>query len=204
MFEFEVNIREEEYRAFCIFELMRSGGDATKTSGRADGRKWTTFFSLLVLFVSIAALARMGKIGQAIGMLCIVLALLIIVLVFRKPRRKLVASQVDASIIRLKKSGKLPYDEGTSMRFEETFFEERGKNFKAEYQYSYLEWLAVDERAYYLYTAAQRAWIVPFRVFRDETERVSFETFLREKLEPRVWEELQTAMAEMAKDAIAR
>ena len=83
----------------------------------------------------------------------------------------------------LKKNGKMPYSNISTMQFFEEHFEEITPNSKSDIKYSAI--LKVDtseNNDMYIYINSIAAYIIPFRAFKSLKEQEEFLCFIKEKI----------------------
>ncbi len=85
-------------------------------------------------------------------------------------------------LLKIKKSGKLPYEPQVTMDFSQDQITEKTSTSEAKSDYSQIEHVFTGDSAVYVYKSAFSAYIIPNRVFRDADEKKSFIDFMESKI----------------------
>ncbi|MBR5307510.1 MAG: YcxB family protein [Clostridia bacterium] len=83
----------------------------------------------------------------------------------------------------MKKHGKLPYTAESTVEFYDDKFISRSENKTTEMPYTEVENVCDNtNHAIYIYTDVQTATIIPYKCFRDDSEREDFLNFIKQKV----------------------
>lgn len=174
MFEFKINLDDDDYLLFNQYHLLNS----------PSGKKSLMSFRFIIpffCFMIIIIFCIAGSDFELILIEAIVLTILSILLIgFSK--KKLLKS-MNKRIIKMKKEGRLPYCNESILKFDDEKIHEITPNTENITKYLLIEKIAVTEKAIYIYFSTVQAYILPVTAFSDEKEKLKFLEFINMKVD---------------------
>ena len=174
MFEFKINLDDEDYLLFNQYHLLNS----------PSGKKSLMSFRFIIpffCFMIIVIFCIAGSDFELILIEAIVLTILSILWIgFSK--KKLLKS-MNKRIIKMKKEGRLPYSNESILKFDDEKIHEITPNAENITKYLLIEKIAVTEKAIYIYFSTVQAYILPVTAFSDEMEKLKFLEFINMKVD---------------------
>jgi len=83
----------------------------------------------------------------------------------------------------MKKHGKLPYSNASTIEFYDDYFIELTENTKTEVKYDAVLKIRVNNpKGIYIYQNAIMAYIIPFKAFNSNDEKSEFLNFINQKI----------------------
>lgn len=175
MFEFKVNLNDDDYIAFNKYVLLnnpasRKNINKTKRSGP-------------IMFYSIGIAVFI--LSHDFTFFLIEMALITVIsIVWVMNSDKIYAKSVENNIKNFMKEGEAPYNDKESViTFNNETFDEISKNIDSKTKYSIVKKVAVTEEAVYIFINATRAYILPTRIFSDNEEKEKFIEFINSKVD---------------------
>ncbi len=173
MFEFKINLDDEDYLLFNQYHLLNS----------PSGKKSLMSFRFIIpffCFMIIVIFCIAGSDFELILIEAIVLTILSILWIgFSK--KKLLKS-MNKRIIKMKKEGRLPYSNEAILKFDDEKIHEITPNTENITKYLLIEKIAVTEKAIYIYFSSIQAYTLPVTAFFDEMEKLKFLEFINMKV----------------------
>ena len=173
MFEFNIVLTEQDYIRFNQYHMTHS----------ANGKKAILLLRLLMPIISLCALL-IFVVADADPTLilieAIVLGLLSIFFIFYG--KKILLKSVAKNISKLKKDGKLPFNQESTITFDETHILEKTDLNESKISYQIIEKIAETENAIYIYFSAMQAYIIPNTVFESNEHRKELLDFMYTKV----------------------
>ena len=174
MFEFKINLDDEDYLLFNQYHLLNS----------PSGKKSLMSFRFIIpffCFMIIVIFCIAGADFELILIEAIVLTVLSILWIgFSK--KKLLKS-MNKRIIKMKKEGRLPYSNEAVLKFDDEKIHEITPNTENITKYLLIEKIAVTEKAIYIYFSTIQAYILPVTAFSAEREKLKFLEFINMKID---------------------
>ncbi|NLD59215.1 MAG: YcxB family protein [Clostridiales bacterium] len=173
MFEFKFALDDNDYLLFNRYHLLNS----------PSGKKALTMYRLVVPIVFLAVIL-IFYIADAGPRLIIIEAILMAIVsaLWLAFSDKLLLRSVNKNILKMKKTGRLPYSSEAVLKFGEENVHEITPNTENKTDYSLIEKIAVTEKAIYIYFSTVQAYILPITAFSDEAERRRFLEFIHSKV----------------------
>lgn len=173
MFEFKITLDDNDYLLFNQYFLLNS----------KIGKKTLMYYRLCVPFLSfifIVLLYIVGTDSKLILTETIVLTILSIFMISYS--KKIILRSVKNRMKNMKKEGRLPYGYEATIKFDDENIYEITPNTESKTKYSFVEKVAVTEKAIYIYINSIQAYILPVNVFTDEMEKSKFLEFINLKI----------------------
>ena len=95
--------------------------------------------------------------------------------------RKRVERNIRKSLKLASESGKSPFIADVKMSFDDEKFAMTSKDVEASINYSAIEKIVTGPNALYLYVSASTGYLLPYRMFASEEEKVAFLQFIKQK-----------------------
>ena len=166
-FQFDLTLSEEDYVAYNCFHAFQS------PQGRKTVKRSRIFF---IVFMSLMTLIGL-TISVIFGALLAILTVVYMVLF-----QKIVERNIGKQILRLKKTGKLPFDATTTLEFYEDKLIETTPSARTERNYDKFERICVLEGRYiFLYDSSVTAYILPVAQVGDQENQAAFLSFMAKK-----------------------
>lgn len=174
MYEFKINLDEEDYYIFSEYYLFHSvSGKKALLSYRLSCLFY--FFTLVVIYCIADSDLNI------IFFLAISLTIYSIFLIGNS-KKKFLKSMVKR-IETMKEEGRLPYNNEAVLKFDDESIYEIAPDTESKVKYSLVEKIDVTENAIYIYFSSIQAYIVPITVFSEEMEKVKFLEFIYSKVD---------------------
>lgn len=169
MYQFEFEISEEEYFDFNLFNLYHIPQNRDRlTINRL-------VFPLLLMVIALS----IGYITKNYAYYCIAIGIYIVIWELTFDRR--IRHSVKRNITKMKTVGKMPYANRRMAKFEEEHFISADNDATVQSSYEAIEKLCRGKSAFYLYKDALSAYILPYRIFKDDAEKEAFYQFIKVK-----------------------
>jgi hypothetical protein len=176
MFEYNIILTEQDYITFNQYHMSHS----------ANGKKAILMFRLLMPIISLCALLIFW-IAEADPTLilveAIVLGLLSVYFFFYS--KKILMKSVIKTVAKLRKEGKLPFNQESTITFDETHILEKTDLNESKISYQMIEKIADMKDAIYIYFSAMQAYIIPNSVFESDEHKKEFLDFMHTKVHPK-------------------
>jgi len=176
MYEYKINLEEKDYVTFNEYHMQNS----------PSGKKTILTFRLMMPIISIIIIFIFWIVGVDPFLLLIesiVLALVSVFFVFYSKR--LLMKSIVKTIAKLKKEGKLPYNQESVMTFDDEGIHEKTDKSESKNRYTMVEKIGNTDHAIYIYFSAMQAYIIPISVFESDTDKKQFLEFLYSKCTPK-------------------
>lgn len=170
MFTFQYEISENDYYEFNRFQLWNT--PENKKQILLYRFMYPLRFMILATILSFA-LKRYNLIFYTYFGLCSIFWVV--------SYRKLLEYAIRRNIARIKKIGRLPYSASGTLSFFENELTDFSPISQMKIPYSSITKIAQTNTAFYLFFGALQAVIVPFPVFQDEQEMISFIEYIKQK-----------------------
>ena len=173
-FSFDVKFGDEEYLEFNKYHLFYS------KPNRNVLKKRRIFFLVVTLIYAFLAVICLKFELTFADVACIIVTLIFLLeCIFAKQR---LVGMLKRTLKRMKKHGKLPYIAESTVEFYDDKFISRSENKTTEMPYTEVENVCDNtNHAIYIYTDVQSAKIIPYKCFRDDSEREDFLNFIKQK-----------------------
>jgi hypothetical protein len=173
MFEFKINLDDDDYLLFNQYHLINSPiGKKTLMSYR--------FIIPIICFMFVFIFWIAGSDYQLILIEAIMMTIFSIYwIVYSK---KLIIKYIKKRIIKMKKEGRLPYSKEAILKFDDECIHEITPNTENKTKYLLIEKIAVTEKAIYIYFSSIQAYIIPVTAFSEEMEKLKFLEFIHLKV----------------------
>ena len=174
MFEFKVNLNDDDYLLFNQYHLLNS----------PTGKKSLMTFRFIVPFIFFMFVI-IFCIAEADFLLILIEAIMMAILsilwiIFSK---KILQKSMKKRINKMKKEGRLPYSNEAILKFDDESIHEITPNTESKTNYSLIEKVAVTEKAVYIYFSSVQAYILPVTTFSEEMEKQKFLEFINSKVD---------------------
>ena len=174
-FSFDVKFGDEEYLEFNKYHLFYS-----KPNRKVLKTRRILYLVVTLIYAFLTVLCLKYELTSYCVACIIVTVLFLLECIFAKQR---LAVMLKRTIKRMKKNGKLPYTAESTVEFYDDKFISRSENKTEEMPYSVIENICDNTNcAIYIYTDVQSAKIIPYKCFRDDSEREDFLNFIKQKV----------------------
>ena len=166
-FQLNITLTDEDFVAYNCFHAFHS------PQGKKNIKRIRIFF---IVFMSLMAL-----IGLSVSITFAVL-LAIATVVYMVLYQKIVERNIRKQILRLKKTGRLPFENTTTLEFYEDKLIETTPTARTERNYDNFERIYVLEGRYiFLYFSSVTAYIIPVDQIGDLDKQAAFICFMLKK-----------------------
>ena len=172
-YQLDIHMTDEDYLQFNLFQSLEL----------PHGKKAIRRARLILLGVVAAVLALYVWIaGWTPFSIVYVLTVSLITTIYLADYKKRVARSIRNQIKRLRKTGKLPFDEVSRVEFYEDRIVETAASSRGEKGYDTLERICVLENRYiFLFTSSVSAYILPIPQVKAQIDMQEFLNFLSGK-----------------------
>ena len=173
-FSFDVKFGDEEYLEFNKYHLFYG-----KPNRNVLKKRRIIFLVATLIYAFLTVLCLKYKLTSYCVACIIVTVIFLLECIFAKQR---LVGMLKRTLKRMKKHGKLPYTAESTVEFYDDKLISRSKNKTTETPYTEVENVCDNtNHAIYIYTDVQTATIIPYKCFRDDSEREDFLNFIKQK-----------------------
>jgi hypothetical protein len=172
-YQLDIHMTEEDYLQFNLFQSLELP-DSKKAIRRAQLTLLGVVAAVLVLYIWV--------VGWTTFSIVYVPVMCLLTTIYLADYKKRVARNIRSQIKRLRKTGKLPYDENSRIEFYEDRIVETAASSRVEKGYEALERICVlEDRYIFLFTSCVAAYILPVPQVKAQIDMQEFLDFLSGK-----------------------
>lgn len=169
-YKFDIELTEQEYFDFNWYHAVES------PTGKKNLRLILIIYAVMFLCLGAYLWYRTDPVFS------VTFTTIIAVICFLRKNTWLKRS-INNNLKRMKKEGKLPYEEKCTVEFYDTYWYEKSDESELKVNYSMIEKLCEANESFYIYFSAIQANIIPFKVFTTEEEKAAFKAFIESKID---------------------
>lgn len=174
MFEFKTTLDDEDYLLFNQYHLLNS----------PLGKKSFMAFRFIIPFICFMFVVIFCIAGSDLQLILIeAIFLTISSILWVGCSKKMILKSMKNRIKKMKKEGRLPYNNEGILKFDDESIHEITPNTESKTNYSLIEKIAVTEKAIYIYFSSVQAYILPVTAFSEEMEKLKFLEFINSKVD---------------------
>ena len=172
MFEFKINLEDDDYLQFNEYHLLNS----------PSGKKILMLFRFFIPFICFMVVVIFSIAGSDFLLILIeAIMMTIFSILWIVYSKKKILKSMEKGIKKMKREGRLPYSDEAIITFNDESIHEITPNTDNKTKYSLIEKVAVTENAVYIYFSSVQAFILPVSAFSEEMEKQKFLEFINLK-----------------------